>query len=198
MYKSIHDIIRTQILNWSESGRNCKMEWWLGFNLAKKPRGFVQSGWQPSARSPVEVVWRFLTWTGAFCWVPTRTKAGKPSAVANTNCTRGSNSWASAFGALQCTGQWQKRTACKYSCWFRYLLDCILCRLEYWIQVYSGESVYRIVLFDVDIIYYQFRIVWLQVLQNHLGDKCCCPCSSKIYTTSRPDFTVFWRQLDTL
>jgi hypothetical protein len=26
MYKSIHDIIRTQILNWSESGRNCKME----------------------------------------------------------------------------------------------------------------------------------------------------------------------------
>jgi hypothetical protein len=48
------------------------------------------------------------------------------------------------------------------------------------IQVCSCEIVYRIVLFDRDIIYYRSGRVWLQVHRNRLGDECCSPSSSEI------------------
>ena len=59
----------------------------------------------------------------------------------------------------------------------------MLIRLECLIQVYSCEKVYRIVLFDLDSIYYHSWRVWLHVHWNGLGDECRSPSSSEILPT---------------
>jgi len=64
--------------------------------------------------------------------------------------------------------------------------------------VSSCEIVYRIVLFNIDIIYFHSRRVWLQVHWNGHGDQCGSCSSSEILTTWRYDFIACWRRLHTL
>jgi len=44
MYWSCHNTIRTQILNWSQSCRNHKLEPLSSFNVAKKPQVYARFG----------------------------------------------------------------------------------------------------------------------------------------------------------
>jgi len=78
------------------------------------------------------------------------------------------------------------------------LLDWMLIWLHWQIQVYSCEIVYRIVLFDIDIIYYHFQRVWYQVHWNCPGDESCRPWHSKILPTETHNFIAFCRRLHTL
>jgi len=77
------------------------------------------------------------------------------------------------------------------------MLDSILIRLECLIQVCSCGIVYRIVLFNIDIIYCQYHRFWGQVHRVRLGDECRSPSSSEIIHTDRPYFIAFGRQRHT-
>ena len=58
--------------------------------------------------------------------------------------------------------------------------------------MYSCKIVYQTLLFDIVIIYYQSKRVWLQMHRNRLGDECRSPSSSEILPTQRHDFIAFW------
>jgi len=85
-YRSCRDSIRTQILNFSKSRRNRKMERRSGYNPTKKCRVYVQSGEQPRQDQAWRVFGRVRNRTELVCTSKPGPLPGYPDPLLTLDC----------------------------------------------------------------------------------------------------------------